>query len=70
MCGGNFFTNLDVVDNMLSLMMRSRLRRQASNRRLTSSLHKYLEKQRKLNDGSKFVDLTDFVMSDLEDENE
>ena len=43
---------------------------EASIRRLTSSLHKYPEKRRKLNDGSKFVDLTDLVMSDLEDENE
>ena len=43
---------------------------QASIRRLTSSSHKYPEKQRKLNDGSNFVDLTDLVMSDLEDENE
>ena len=43
---------------------------EASVRRLTSSSHKYPEKRRKLDDGSKFVDLTDLVMSDLEDESD
>ena len=43
---------------------------EASVRRLTSSSHRYPEKRRKLNDRSKFVDLTYLVMSDLEDESE
>ncbi len=43
---------------------------EASVRRLTSSSHKYPEKRRKLEDRSKFVDLTDLVMSDLEDESD
>ena len=43
---------------------------EASVRRLTSSSHRYPEKRRKLDNDSKYVDLADLVMSDLEDESD